>query len=68
MALDDVRADGTSQCNVTVGIHILAVIVARLQRRNAADPWKKLAASRVRVLAAHDALHKGRNHGLKDHE
>ena len=40
--------------------------VILLQRR--ADPWKKLAASRVRVLAAHDALHKGRNHGLEDHE
>src|SRR5262245_413280 len=31
-------------------------------------PWTKLAASRVRVLAAHDALHKGHNHGLEDHE
>jgi hypothetical protein len=33
-----------------------------------ADAWKKLAASRVGVLAAHDASHKGHNHGLKDHE
>jgi hypothetical protein len=33
-----------------------------------ADPWKKLAASRVGVLAAHDVLHKGRNHGFEDHE
>ena len=29
---------------------------------------KELAASRARVLAAHDAIAQGTNHGLKDHE
>jgi len=37
-------------------------------QRKTCFPSDAIAAARVRVLAAHDALHKGRNHGLEDHE